>query len=162
MKRKRLSKSEKRDLAEKLKKFGFELKLKKENLERVKIENEKDVTIIYDLDSDKSICFWKNQNKEKIFPSLHLVNSFKDKIKKVKVDKGAVKPISNGANLMVPGIKESDEFNEDDIVKVLFKETPIAIGKTLMDSEEISSKNSGIGIENIHHIKDYFWDYKLN
>lgn len=155
MKRKRLSKSEKRDLSDNLKNFGFDLYLKKENLERIELD---DITLIYDLDSKRVICFKKEDN---LFPSIHTINSFNDSIKKVSVDKGAVKPISNGANLMVPGIKEFDSFEEGELIKIMYEETPIAIGKSLISSDELNQSETGIGINSIHHIKDDIWSFRL-
>ena len=40
------------------------------------------------------------------------------------------------------------------------KETALAIGKTVMSTEEIASKNKGIGVENYHYLNDGLWNMK--
>ncbi|MFW6025526.1 MAG: PUA domain-containing protein [Candidatus Woesearchaeota archaeon] len=156
MKRKRLSKSEKRDLSNSLEYFGFDLYLKKEKLEKVKLE---DIILFYDLDSKRVICFKRDGI---LYPSIHTINSFDESMKKVEVDKGAVKPISNGANLMVPGIKNFDVFKKGEVVKIMYQDTPIAIGESLMSSEDLDQNDNGVGINSIHHIKDDIWDFSLD
>ncbi|CAB4062643.1 unnamed protein product [Lepeophtheirus salmonis] len=40
------------------------------------------------------------------------------------------------------------------------KDTPLAIGITSMSTEEIATKNKGIGVENYHYLNDGLWNMK--
>jgi len=80
----------------------------------------------------------------------------------VEVDEGAVKHIINGADIMVPGIKELSEFNKDDILVVLSpQKVPLAIGRALMSSSEIRKVSKGKAIKNLQHVGDKIWRLAL-
>jgi len=78
--------------------------------------------------------------------------------KRVYVDAGAVKPITNGANIMAPGIRGGC-FEAGDYVVVLLEslDTPIAIGKALIGINELGER--GKAVENIHYKGDRIWRY---
>jgi PUA domain protein len=38
------------------------------------------------------------------------------------------------------------------------KENALAIGKTVMSTEEIAAKNKGIGVETYHYLNDGLWN----
>ena len=40
------------------------------------------------------------------------------------------------------------------------KTHPLAIGKTSMSTEDIKTKNKGIGVENYHYLNDGLWQLK--
>ena len=40
------------------------------------------------------------------------------------------------------------------------KTHPLAIGKTSMSTEDIRTKNKGIGVENYHYLNDGLWQIK--
>lgn len=82
----------------------------------------------------------------------------------VTVDKGAVKYIANGADVMRPGIVSYTTFKAGDIVVVRVEEygNPIAVGKALVDSEALSSMERGKVVENLHHIGDEAWNTAKN
>lgn len=75
------------------------------------------------------------------------------------VDDGAVKPLLNGADVMVPGIREHSGFRHGDVVAVwrLDRRTPLVVGVALMSSEEISEKGKGKAIKNVHRAGDGIW-----
>ena len=71
-------------------------------------------------------------------PSLKLLLK-KILIPKVVVDKGAIRFVVNGADIMRPGITACDEFEKDTCV-VIVDETvgrPIAVGKALLSSTDL-------------------------
>jgi len=78
----------------------------------------------------------------------------------VFVDKGAVKHITNGADVMRPGITSYTKFYRGDIVAVKVEgyDTSIAIGRALVDSKELINIGKGKVIINLHHIGDGFWE----
>jgi PUA domain protein len=83
-----------------------------------------------------------------------------EKFPYVMVDMGAVKFMCKGANVMRPGIKKYSKFQKDDVVCII-EETHqkfLAVGKTLVSSEEMETMEKGEIIKNIHYISDKFWE----
>ena len=95
-----------------------------------------------------------------IIPTLHLIlqDNF---LKTITVDMGAIKFVCNGADVMRPGITNIDEnIHENEIITII-EEThkkPLAIGKALLNTEEMQNTNEGKAIENLHHIGDEIWN----
>ncbi len=77
----------------------------------------------------------------------------------VTVDKGAVKYIANGADVMRPGIVSYTTFEEGGLVVVRVEDygNPIAVGKALVDSKSLASIKRGRVVLNLHHIGDDAW-----
>jgi PUA-domain protein len=82
----------------------------------------------------------------------------------VVVDKGAVRFVSNGADIMAPGIKEADpDIKEGDFV-IIVEETyrkPLAIGKALMDGKQMVDADSGKAVKSISHVGDKLWNLEF-
>jgi len=83
-----------------------------------------------------------------------------EKFPYVMVDMGAVKFMCKGANVMRPGIKKYSEFQKDSIVCVIEESHHkfLAIGKTLVSSQELENMGKGEVIKNLHYISDKFWE----
>jgi PUA domain protein len=83
-----------------------------------------------------------------------------------RVDKGAIKFVLSGANIMCPGLTHANAkmnpAEKDTVVAVMAegKETALAIGLTAMSTADIASKNKGIGVENMHYLNDGLWNMK--
>lgn len=106
---------------------------------------------------DEEPVLLKKENK--IYPFITAAEMLS--IKRVTVDMGAVKPISDGADIMAPGIVEVDENIESgDIVGTEDEKNRkiIAVGISLKESSHLMG-NSGKVIKNIHHVGDSFWDF---
>ncbi|MDE1726562.1 MAG: RNA-binding protein [Thaumarchaeota archaeon] len=83
-----------------------------------------------------------------------------ERFPKVMVDAGAIKFVCNGANVMRPGIKNHTDFQKDQLVCVV-EETHnkfLAIGKSLVSSDEMSNITKGEVIKNLHYISDKYWE----
>ncbi|MDE1764881.1 MAG: RNA-binding protein [Thaumarchaeota archaeon] len=83
-----------------------------------------------------------------------------EKFPKVTVDSGAIKFVCNGANIMRPGIKSFTDFEKDQIVCVV-EETHnkfLAIGKSLVSSQEMANITKGEAVKNLHYISDKYWE----
>lgn len=82
----------------------------------------------------------------------------------VTVDKGAIRFVSNGADIMSPGVVAADpEIKEGDFV-IIVEEThrkPLAIGKALMGGREMVEATSGKAIKSITHVGDKLWNMEL-
>lgn len=83
-----------------------------------------------------------------------------EKFPYVMVDMGAVKFMCKGANVMRPGIKKYSEFNQGDIVCVIEESHHkfLAVGKTLVSSQELESMEKGEVMKNLHYISDKYWE----
>lgn len=82
----------------------------------------------------------------------------------VVVDKGAIRFVSNGADIMAPGILEADpEIKKGDFV-IVVEEThrkPLAIGKALMEGQQMVDADSGKAIKSITYVGDKLWNFEF-
>ncbi len=83
-----------------------------------------------------------------------------EKFPSVTVDMGAVKFMCKGANLMRPGIRSFTEFEKNKLVCIIEESQHkfLAIGKSLVSSEEAEKMDKGEILKNIHYISDKFWE----
>ena len=86
--------------------------------------------------------------------------SLLERFPKVVVDSGAIKFVCNGANIMRPGIKKYTSFEKDQVVCVVeeIHNKFLAVGKSIVSSDEITSMAKGEVIKNLHYISDKFWE----
>jgi PUA domain protein len=98
------------------------------------------------------------------FPTLRLLHKFPLMMPRLRTDKGAIKFVLSGANIMCPGLTSPGAT----IHQAVDKETPVAIyaedkqhamavGYTLMSTDDMIAVNKGIGVENLHHLNDGLW-----
>lgn len=82
----------------------------------------------------------------------------------VTVDKGAIRFVSNGADIMAPGIVEADsEIKAGDLVIIVEEahRKPLAIGKALMNGSQMVEADSGKAIKSITHVGDKLWNMEF-
>jgi PUA domain protein len=80
---------------------------------------------------------------------------------KVVVDMGAIKFLTNGANVMRPGIRSFlGSFQKGDVVVVVDEKhgKALAVGTALVDSSEGETMAKGPVVKNVHYIGDKFWN----
>ncbi|KAK1443615.1 MCT-1/Tma20 like protein [Babesia gibsoni] len=83
----------------------------------------------------------------------------------MQVDKGALKFILRGSNVMCPGLTSEggamDEVESGVVVKILVdgREHACAVGVTTMSTAEIREKNKDVCIENMHFLNDGIWKF---
>lgn len=84
--------------------------------------------------------------------------------KYVVVDKGAVKFVAKGADIMSPGITEADsKILEGDLV-IIIEEThrkPLATGRALISGPEMVENREGKAVKTIHYIGDKLWNLEI-
>ena len=93
-----------------------------------------------------------------LFPTLNNPNI--EDLPSVTVDMGAVPYICNGADVMAPGIVDvKDGFEKDDllIIRDVQHRKALAVGKTLVSSEDMREIEKGKVIINLHHVGDRLW-----
>lgn len=155
MTKKRLSKSDIKGLNERLVPFGIELSKK----EVVEIFNNEEGTFYL---VNGTPCFFVLD--EGLVPHLKLLQERPSLLKHVTVDMGAVKFVTNGADVMRPGItKVEDDIEEGEFVAIV-EEThgkPLAVGKALLSSEEMSVASEGKVVASIHFVGDKIWNGKF-
>ncbi|MGI0045827.1 MAG: PUA domain-containing protein [Nitrosotalea sp.] len=83
-----------------------------------------------------------------------------EKFPKVTVDPGAIKFVCNGANVMRPGIKSYTDFQKDQVICVVEQTHNkfLAIGKSLVSSDEMPNITKGEVVKNLHYISDKYWE----
>lgn len=134
---------------------------KKANLQMGK---QKPNHIIYFIDEQP--CFV--QLKEGvIIPHLKLLHQYPFLLPKCQVDKGGLKAMLTGANVMVPGLLNKGGILPEgeiphNIVSVYIegKENAISIGQMQMSVKEMKEKGTGIGIQTLYYIGDDCWNIK--
>ena len=99
-------------------------------------------------------------------PTLRLLHRYPDILPKYQVDRGAIRFVLSGANIMAPGLTSPgghmDDVPAESVVAVMAegKEHALAIGITLMSTVQIRSENKGIAVENTHWLKDGLWSLR--
>ncbi|MFB6089520.1 MAG: RNA-binding protein [Halobellus sp.] len=81
----------------------------------------------------------------------------------VTVDAGAISFVSDGADVMRPGIVEADADIEADDLVTIAEETHgkvLAIGRALVDGDEMTG-DSGKVVESIHHVGDDLFEFAV-
>ncbi|MCX8200208.1 MAG: RNA-binding protein [Candidatus Micrarchaeota archaeon] len=81
-------------------------------------------------------------------------------LKGITVDAGAIRFVSNGADVMRPGIVRADEgISRGDIVLIyeILHNKVIALGEALLSSDELKNATSGKAVKNIHYVGDKIW-----
>jgi len=99
-------------------------------------------------------------HKDHAVPTLRVLQTSPELLKKVVVDLGAVKHIASGADIMRPGVVEVDEgIKEEDFVAVVDEKTgtPLVVGIALYNSEEMKNLKEGKVVKNIHYVGDEIW-----
>jgi len=80
---------------------------------------------------------------------------------KIVVDMGAIKFLTNGANVMRPGIRSFlAPFAKGDVVVVVDEKhgKALAVGTAMVDSPEGEKMEKGPVIKNVHYVGDKFWN----
>lgn len=94
------------------------------------------------------------------FLTVRGANAYEPTRRVVTVDAGAVEFVSNGADIMRPGIVDADtEIAEGDLV-VIDEEAHgkfLAVGRALVDGEEMRG-DEGRVVESIHHVGDELFE----
>jgi PUA domain protein len=147
-----------RILKEKLSKiFDCDFNFDKSVLETGMIDDKKLIFV------DEKPCFLY-KNGEYIF-TLFVLNKFRPKNKQIVVDMGAVKFVTNGADVMSPGIVDADEdISKGDQVWICDEKNkkPLAVGIAEINGIDMKNKNKGKAVNTIFYVGDKLWNYIKN
>ncbi len=129
-----------------------------------KIELPKIKTLVkYEIDDETSIItgdkFMAIKNGETYLPFLS-ETTLLEKFPKITVDAGAIRFVCNGANVMRPGIKKYTDFQKDQVICIVEEAHNkfLAIGKSLIPSDEMPNITKGEVIKNLHYVSDKYWE----
>ncbi|XP_076446998.1 malignant T-cell-amplified sequence 1-like [Babylonia areolata] len=134
---------------------------KKEALKLVKCQEHIEI-----LASQSGELLFFRQRDGPLYPTLRLLHKFPFMLPHMRVDKGAIGFVLSGANIMCPGLTSPmarmTKVDKDTIVAVMAegKDTALAVGITKLSTEDIISKNKGVGVDNIHFLNDGLWQMK--
>lgn len=99
-------------------------------------------------------------------PTLRLLHKYPYILPWQQVDKGAIRFVLSGANIMCPGLTspgaKMTPCPKGSVVAIMAegKQHALAIGACVLSTEEISSVNKGIGVDNYHYLNDGLWTLK--
>ena len=102
--------------------------------------------------------------EDKAFPTLKAALANEIDGKTVTVDMGAIRFVTNGADIMSPGIVAADSEIEPGDIVLIVDEThskPLAIGVSLITGEEMVENDSGKAIETKHFVGDDIWNFEI-
>jgi len=97
------------------------------------------------------------------FLTVRGANAFPPETNVVTVDAGAIEFVSNGADVMRPGIVAADDSIAAGDLVVVTEEThakALAIGRALVDGAEMAG-NGGKVVESIHHVGDDLYEFSV-
>ena len=105
-----------------------------------------------------------NQMNGPFYPTLKLLHKYPTMMPKMQCDKGAIRYVLGGANLMCPGFTSKGGFVADSIegetpvaIYAEGKEHAMAVGLTKMSRADIYSVNKGVAVETVHYLMDGLW-----
>ena len=109
------------------------------------------------------LTFWLKGDR--LIPLLSYLMKHPNPFKFVKVDHGAIKFVSKGANVMRPGITTIDPtIKKGDIVTILdpLHGKVLSVGEALYDADEMEKLGGGKAIKCIHSLTDNIWTFSKN
>lgn len=102
---------------------------------------------------------------EQWLPTLRLLHQFPDLLPTVQVDRGAIKFVMKGADIMAPGLTSAGGDLSNDLpaetyvaIKAEGMEQILAIGKLVMSTADIKKINKNTAITNLHYLNDGLWN----
>ncbi|MHA1257323.1 MAG: DUF1947 domain-containing protein [Promethearchaeota archaeon] len=104
---------------------------------------------------------WKS--KEGYIPVLTLLLKKQVEMKKIVVDKGAIRFVTNAADVMRPGITHIDpSIKKGDIVVIVDEnhDRALAIGKAMLNADQMQETKTGKVVKNLHTIQDNVWKFE--
>ncbi|KAK7097257.1 malignant T-cell-amplified sequence 1-like [Littorina saxatilis] len=134
---------------------------KKEALKIVKCQDHIEILAA----QNGELLFFRHRDGD-LYPTLKLLHKYPFILPHMQVDKGAIGFVLSGANIMCPGLTSPGarmtRVDKDTVVAIMAegKDTAIAIGLTKLSTDDIISKNKGVGVENIHFLNDGLWQMK--
>lgn len=136
---------------------------KKSQLELIKLP---DRLSLYAL--DQQVVFFQHFD-DPLMPHLRLVHAYPHAFPCVQVDRGAIRFVLAGAQLMCPGLTSAGArlpptaqgIKAGEVVAVTAegKETACMVGVLKMGTEDVKRVNKGVAVEAGHYLGDGLWRF---
>ncbi|KAF5358034.1 hypothetical protein D9756_001936 [Leucocoprinus leucothites] len=107
---------------------------------------------------------------ESFFPTLRLLHKYPHILPAVKIDRGAIRFVLSGAQIMCPGLtSKGGELPPTEAalqagtpvgIFAEGKEHAVAVGITKMGTEDMKATNKGVGVETTTYLGDDLWALK--
>ncbi|WP_336326448.1 RNA-binding protein [Halovenus sp. HT40] len=114
------------------------------------------------VDGDPLVLYVDDEEEEP-FLTVRGANEYPPTKRIVTVDAGAIQFVSNGADVMRPGIVEADDVIEDGDLVVINEEGHgkfLAIGRALTDGSDMVG-DEGRVVESVHHVGDDLYEMTI-
>ncbi|KAJ8678785.1 hypothetical protein QAD02_014572 [Eretmocerus hayati] len=144
-----------------LEKYIDQIIPKKDSFRLVKCHDHIEIMV----NSAGELLFFR-QREGSWMPTLKLLHKYPFILPLQQVDKGAIKFVLSGANIMCPGLTSKGArmtpADKQTVVAVMAegKQHALAVGLTTLSTQEIAQVNKGVGIENCHYLNDGLWQMK--
>ncbi len=98
-----------------------------------------------------------------VIPSLRILHTYPFMMPHMQCDKGAIKHIMSGSDVMCPGLTspgaKMDDVAADTVVAIMAegKQHAMGIGITTLSSKDIAKINKNVGIKLIMNLNDSIW-----
>jgi PUA domain protein len=123
--------------------------------ERVDLEGtEFDLVLV---DGDPDVCYVDDEP----FPTVRGANRLAPERRVVVVDAGAVSFVSDGADVMRPGVVEADDAIEAGDLVLVAEETHgkvLAVGRALVEGSAMVGPEGRV-VESVHHVGDDLYEF---
>jgi PUA domain protein len=109
------------------------------------------------VDGDPAVLYVEGEP----FLTVRGANAYPPTRRTVTVDAGAVSFVSDGADVMRPGIVDADEEIAVGDLVVVVEEThgkALAVGRALVDGDDLLG-DSGKVVESVHHVGDDLYEF---
>ncbi|NP_001134898.1 Translation machinery-associated protein 20 [Salmo salar] len=106
------------------------------------------------------------QREGPFYPTLRLLHKYPFILPHQQVDKGAIKFVLSGANIMCPGLTSPGAklypSASETVVAIMAegKQHALCVGVMKMSAEDIEKVNKGVGVETVHYLNDGLWHMK--
>ena len=107
---------------------------------------------------------WFFYSDSRIIPSIYFLRESNFELPEIVVDIGAIRFITNGADVMSPGVVLFNKEISKGTLVVIREEKAnsiIGVGFSLINSEDFDKSQKGKVVKLIHHLKDRIWSFQL-
>uniref|UniRef100_A0A0X3PMT8 PUA domain-containing protein n=1 Tax=Schistocephalus solidus TaxID=70667 RepID=A0A0X3PMT8_SCHSO len=116
-------------------------------------------------DPTGEVIFFR-QREGPFVPTLKLLHKYPFLLPQLQVDRGAIRHVLNGSNIMCPGLTSPGakmcDVPKGTVVSIMAegKQHALAVGITTLSSAEILDINKDVAVETLHYLNDGLWQMK--
>ncbi|MFB6164002.1 MAG: RNA-binding protein [Haloarculaceae archaeon] len=138
---------------------GLGVELDADTFEKVTFEDSDWEVVL--VDGEPAVFYVTDGDSDDPFLTVRGANEYPPEENVVTVDAGAISFVSDGADVMRPGITEADDAIEAGDLVVINEETHgkvLAIGRARVDGSEMVG-DEGKVVDTIHHVGDDLYEF---